>query len=852
MKLFAAVLALTSASLSTLVRGELCVPEQLFTKLSFANAKVADDDNSLHIKGGSMLIKNVGEFENEQLNMRIKADEDYYKIAKVWKKRETEGPKPKERNPLEMNGVSGEFVNINIQTIGGDADSGKATFTFCIENENGENQELENFDIAVYDLDMRGTGDDRAHEAMIVKGLGVDGFSQASVTINTELDMYCNNKDETYPDCTELVFHSTTLGKGDDNPGKLGKTVDDLTDQQMNRSVLLWYKKTACFSISYQHYCPNDELDEADENFGDCPDYQGGNFQFAGYSKTLTDNTVCPDPPPTSEPTEEPTDSPTEEPTDSPTKEPTVSPTKEPTVSPTKEPTDSPTKEPTDSPTKEPTVSPTKEPTVSPTKMPLTIETKVDTLEPTGSILASPPVPDNCYTKETLYELNFSASTLVNNTLHLQGGELRYGGIGAYGDVDLDLVVKADVDYSNIAGVWSEREKDEKKNGLNGHFGVINLQTVKGKPNSGKGTFEFCIINSKTNAKVELPAFAFTAYDADERGEYAKEKLSIDTSLYESYSLSENTTIDVSSVDGQTVFHSTVDGVGSDNPSDLDALTLLQLKRSVGFVFKNKSCFTFTYNHYCPNDQLDELDNNFSKGCKSFAGGNFLFAGNSKSIVEEQICQTNPPTAEPTGAPTPEPTAATLSPTDTPSKPYSAAPPVSFKSPTEVPTAAPECPSKIKVLKTHGDLDIGIAGAIEIVDTSYDLANPKDTTVTVALTNNWKTQVDTIYYQYKKDHFNEKCYNSTQVDTGVTYSNITIQCHVTKPYATFELCLGDDNSSIFNEDAENAIVPQCCHAKDHKFSACFNLYIWCTEQCPAEEESVNRNRRGLRGKEGKQ
>jgi hypothetical protein len=551
MKLFAAVLALTSASLSTLVRGEFCVPEESFTPISFENATLAVDDNKLHIEGGSMLIKNVGEYQNEQINMRITADENYHNIQAVWDDRDD-----KVRNANNKNFVSGDFMNINIQTVGSDADSGKATFTFCIENEEGKPQALDNFEIAVFDLDQRGKpgkNNNRAHERMIVN-TQKDGFSQASVTAeNTELEIYCKSEAEVWPYCTQIVFHSTTNGKESDNPGIKGKGVEDLTKQQMDRSVLLWYKETACFSIEYHHYCPNAEP----RKNNNCNEYAGGNFQFAGYSQILTENTVCPGTlAPIAAPlTDEPTESPTEEPTDSPTKGPTESPTKEPTDSPTKGPTESPTKEPTDSPTKAPTESPTKK-----------VLTKVDTLEPTGSIPAAPPVP-----------------------------------------------------------------------------------------------------------------------------------------------------------------------------------------------------------------------------------------------------------------------------------------------PTEVPTEAPECPSKIEVLKTHGELDIGIAGAIKIVETSYDSDNPKDTTVTVALTNNWDAQIDKIYYQYKKDHFNEKCYNSTEVNIGETYSEITIQCHVTQPYATFELCLGDDNNegSIFtNEDS--ATVPQCCHAKEHTFSACFNLYIWCTDECPAKEESVNRNRRGLRGKEGKQ
>ena len=330
--------------------------------------------------------------------MRIKADEDYYKIEDVWAAR-----KDKVRDPLRMNGVSGEFVNLNLQTLGDDHNSGKTTFEFCIEKQNGSKQKLDYFEFTVFDLDKRDMSDNRAHERMFVNAKQ-NGFVQASATDNTEIDIRCKqikgNHVETYPDCTDILFHSTTKGVGSDNPGKDGTSLEKLSPLQMSRSVSLYYKNTACFSIQYHHYCPNAEPWSKEKN--NCKKYEGGNFQFAGYSEKLVEHSVCPKPPPTSKPTKKPTGSPTKKPTRPPTKEPTDSPTKAPTDSPTKEPTDSPTKAPTDSPTKAASDS------------------------PTGSIPATPPVPDNCYTKETLTEIHFNASTLETNTLHLKEGKLLY------------------------------------------------------------------------------------------------------------------------------------------------------------------------------------------------------------------------------------------------------------------------------------------------------------------------------------------------------------------------------------------------------------------------------------------
>ena len=75
--------------------------------------------------------------------------------------------------------------------------------------------------------------------------------------------------------------------------------------------------------------------------------------------------------------------------------------------------------------------------------------------------------------------LDFSTSIVKTNTLHLEGGELRYEDIGVVRDRAVSLVVTvASGDYTDIADVWAERNRDvELMNGKNGNFANINLQT---------------------------------------------------------------------------------------------------------------------------------------------------------------------------------------------------------------------------------------------------------------------------------------------------------------------------------------------------------------------------------------
>jgi len=128
----------------------------------------------------------------------------------------------------------------------------------------------------------------------------------------------------------------------------------------------------------------------------------------------------------------------------------------------------------------------------------------------------------------------------------------------------------------------------------------------------------------------------------------------------------------------RTVFHSSTKGTGDDNPTDPNNLTEQQKKRSVVYTFKNTSCFTMTFFHYCG-----------VSDCSWYGGGNFLFSGDAEQIVSEGECVVTPPapTLSRTKAPTKDPTMSpTKNPTVNPTIPPTMVP---TNEPTKNPTLSP-------------------------------------------------------------------------------------------------------------------------------------------------------------------
>ena len=289
--------------------------------------------------------------------------------------------------------------------------------------------------------------------------------------------------------------------------------------------------------------------------------------------------------------------------------------------------------------------------------------------------------------------------------------------VGTYKNQDLDVVftIADDIvgyngtdyvtglgEYVGILELWRKKVngKDDKWKGIehdsqaeldqidrmNGSpqkrsFGNINLQTLPGKTFSGRADLRLCIVKEGSDERVKLPMFHLTTYDTDQRKNGVHEKIIMGKDQFDSYQFGtgsqadseieifcENNEMTIFEDDGacaegeRTVFASTTNGSGDDNPKTLEGLTLQQKARSMSFTFKNKACVEFTYDHYCATEQylLEPLLTQYQK-CPKQAGGNFLFAGTSEEIIKEGECIKPPQTLHPTiapVAPTEEPTEA--------------------------------------------------------------------------------------------------------------------------------------------------------------------------------------------------
>jgi len=98
------------------------------------------------------------------------------------------------------------------------------------------------------------------------------------------------------------------------------------------------------------------------------------------------------------------------------------------------------------------------------------------------------------------------------------------------------------------------------------------------------------------------------------------------------------------------------------------------------------------------------------------------------------------------------------------------------------------------------------AGAVSIIS--------QDTTsVTVALTQTFtspSSSIDKIYYQFKTNLFDQKCYEEDNV-AGQESIEITIECTRSSQIALLEVWMSDDISKNVLSVGDNAIIPKCCY-----------------------------------------
>lgn len=128
----------------------------------------------------------------------------------------------------------------------------------------------------------------------------------------------------------------------------------------------------------------------------------------------------------------------------------------------------------------------------------------------------------------------------------------------------------------------------------------------------------------------------------------------------------------------------------------------------------------------------------------------------------------------------------------------------------------------IKLNALHGPVEYP-PGAVTIVS--------QDTkTVTVELSQAWVGTVDKYFYQYRTNAFSPTCFEKDAQEPNTVVDTITIQCEVTNPVATLELCIQDTTGSLLDYDAAVwGSVPKCCHsdAPLDTPTVCYMLEIDC-------------------------
>jgi len=211
----------------------------------------------------------------------------------------------------------------------------------------------------------------------------------------------------------------------------------------------------------------------------------------------------------------------------------------------------------------------------------------------------------------------------------------------------------------------------------------------------------------------------------------------------------------------------------------------------------------------------------------------------------EDLCSEEP-SSSPTASPTYGPTVGTMSPTtattsgnpvSTPGTPGSGAggnslsgtPTVALA--TDEPTFATDsagCPEDIVV-----DQSVGVT---PFPNDAIRIVSQDSSAVKVALTQTFSSSnstIDSMYYQYDKDAFNNKCYEDDNVAAGESIE-ITIQCSLTHQVAMLEVWIADALAKDVLSELDNAVIPECCHPTNPKGTPTtkYLIEIKCVTACP--------------------
>ena len=149
------------------------------------------------------------------------------------------------------------------------------------------------------------------------------------------------------------------------------------------------------------------------------------------------------------------------------------------------------------------------------------------------------------------------------------------------------------------------------------------------------------------------------------------------------------------------------------------------------------------------------------------------------------------------------------------------------------------CTDDVKLVKQHG-----ITAFPEVATPAVKIISQDESTVTVKLQQSWMstTTIDYIFYEYKEDKFNSKCYEESDVDLGSVYDTITIQCNIMTPIAFLQICVADKITKNFLQLEDNGTIPKCCHSDQPEIPAvCYDLQINCAPECAENASASRRN-----------
>lgn len=139
-----------------------------------------------------------------------------------------------------------------------------------------------------------------------------------------------------------------------------------------------------------------------------------------------------------------------------------------------------------------------------------------------------------------------------------------------------------------------------------------------------------------------------------------------------------------------------------------------------------------------------------------------------------------------------------------------------------------QCPGDSLLIKQEGVTNLP-AETVQIL--SQD-----ETSVTISLTQSYTSAdstIDQVYYQYKPDVWNSKCFEEDDLQGGESVE-ITIECTRMSQVAYLHLWVVDDLSKNVLSAMDNAVIPDCCYptVPENTPVTSYQIEIKCVTECP--------------------